>query len=286
MRALREADALVISQGKSGRTWLRAMLSHLYHRRCGIPASELLDGGNFHARDPRAPRVLFTHDGPEEPWNRDRAEALRAFARKRVVFLARDPRDMAVSTYHHAATRASPEARAREGLAAGGDGPTLFDYVALRDGGKLRQIIGYLNAWAERLPRLPRALLVTYEGMRADPHAELRRVAEFVDGPFAPEEIEHAVAFAAFESLREKERSGFFRSFRLRPADPADPRSYKVRRGRVGGYREDFTAEQVAVLDAIVAAELSPFYDYGPRASRRRSDGPQSAAAVRSAEGA
>ena len=54
-----------------------------------------------------------------------------------------------------------------------------------------------------------------------------------------------------------------------------DPQSYKVRRGKVGGYRGDFTPEQVTALDAIVAAELDPVFGYGPTpaASETRRDG-------------
>ena len=102
--------------------------------------------------------------------------------------------------------------------------------------------------------------------MRADPHATLRRVAEFVDGPFTEEEIAAAVEFAAFDNLQAKERAGFFPNFRLQPGDVRDPQSFKVRRGKVGGYREDFTPEQAAALDALVAAELDPSFGYGPGA--------------------
>jgi alcohol sulfotransferase len=275
MRAFRAADVVVVSYGKSGRTWLAAMLSHLYHRRCGLPEHLLLDGDRMHALDPRVPRLLFTHDGPGEPWNGHRAAALRTLARKKVVFLARDPRDVAVSIYHHTAKRAEPEVRAREGFAPGLPPPALYDYVARPNGGKLRGIIGYLNAWAKILPRLPRTLVVSYEGMRADPHGVLRRVAEFADGPFADEDIAAAVAFAAFDNLQAKERAGFFDNFRLRPGDVGDPQSYKVRRGKVGGYRGDFAPEQVAALDAIVAAELDPAFGYGPArsGSEARRDG-------------
>ena len=262
LRAFREADVVVVSYGKSGRTWLAAMLSHLYHRRYGLPEELLLDGDRLHERDARVPRVLFTHDGPGEPWNRDRAAALRTLAGKKVVFLARDPRDVAVSIYHHTAKRAEPEVRAKEGFLPGVPPPALYDYVA-RPKGKLRGIIGYLNAWAELLPRLPRALRVSYEAMRADPHGTLGRVAAFIDRPFTEEEIAAAVAFAAFDSLQAKERAGFFPNFRLRPGDVSDPQSFKVRRGKVGGYREDFTPEQAATLDALVAAELDPSFGYG-----------------------
>ena len=46
------------------------MLSHLCHRRYGVPEGELLEFDNLHRLDPRIPRVFFTHDLPWDPWNR------------------------------------------------------------------------------------------------------------------------------------------------------------------------------------------------------------------------
>ena len=63
LRRIRTADAAVVSVGKSGRTWLRAMLSHVYHQRYGVPESELINFDNFNARHVAIPRILFTGVG-------------------------------------------------------------------------------------------------------------------------------------------------------------------------------------------------------------------------------
>jgi len=41
---LREADIVVVSFGKSGRTWLRVMLSRYYQLRYGLAQRHLIDG--------------------------------------------------------------------------------------------------------------------------------------------------------------------------------------------------------------------------------------------------
>ena len=61
---------------------------------------------------------------------------------------------------------------------------------------------------------------------------------------------------------------GFFalmimHGFTLRNAE--DPNSFKVRRAKVGGYVEDFSPEEVAELDELVAKHLSPFFGFGDR---------------------
>jgi hypothetical protein len=66
----------------------------------------------------------------------------------------------------------------------------------------------------------------------------------------------------------------------MAPADRSDLRSYKVRRAKVGGYRDYFTEEQVRKIDTLVAASLSPNLGYGsepppPGPGREAEGGPQ-----------
>jgi hypothetical protein len=41
-----------------------------------------------------------------------------------------------------------------------------------------------------------------------------------------------------------------------------DPSTFKVRRGKVGGYREDFDEHQVAELEALVRDNILPALGY------------------------
>src|SRR5207249_9665213 len=47
-----------------------------------------------------------------------------------------------------------------------------------------------------------------------------------------------ALAFSEFENMKKMEAAGAFDSKILRPGDVRDPESFKVRRGKIGGYRE------------------------------------------------
>ena len=58
---LDRADYVIVSFGKSGRTWLRVMISRIYQRRHGL-SDELIEYGNYHRANAALPRVLFTHD--------------------------------------------------------------------------------------------------------------------------------------------------------------------------------------------------------------------------------
>ena len=72
------------------------------------------------------------------------------------------------------------------------------------------------------------------------------------------------MSFGSFDNLRALESKGFFRQGGLRLRNPDDPESFKVRRAKVGGYRDYFTAEQAAELERLVAERLSPAFGYTP----------------------
>jgi hypothetical protein len=178
---------------------------------------------------------------------------------KPVVFLARHPCDVAVSQYFHWAKRTKRYTRDLQGVPAG---VSMFDFV--REGPLgLPEVVDYLNAWERRLAARESALVVSYEALRERPREELGRVTAFLGLAFEPAEIAEAVAFGDFESLKEKERTSYFKSSRLTPRDPGDPDSFKVRRAKVGGYRDYFDPAQVARLDAYVRERLAPSYGYG-----------------------
>ena len=65
--------------------------------------------------------------------------------------------------------------------------------------------------------------------------------------------------------MKRLEQEQVFRSSgtRLAPGDEANPQSYKVRRAKVGGWRDYFDDEQVAAIEALVASRPSPPFGYG-----------------------
>jgi alcohol sulfotransferase len=58
---------------------------------------------------------------------------------------------------------------------------------------------------------------------------------------------------------------------RLRPGDRANPDSYKVRRAKVGGWRDYFDDQESAAIDATLAARPLPLFGYGVAQAVERS---------------
>ena len=138
----------------------------------------------------------------------------------------------------------------------------MFDFVMQAPVG-LVSIVDYLNAWAPIVAAQDAAMVVRYEDLRSRPAQVLMSTVEFLEAPFSKDEVSEAVDFAAFENLKELERTNFFKNPRLTPADPDDPDSFKVRRGKVGGYTDYFDAQQVAAMDSLVREGLDPVFGYG-----------------------
>ncbi len=258
-RKLRLADCVVVSFGKSGRTWLRVLISRFYQIRYGLRPSVMIGFDNLHRRNAAIPRIFFTHDNYLRDYTGNRHDK-SDFYDRRVVLLARDPRDVAVSQFFQWKFRMRPAKKILN------DYPTedvdIFRFVMSPAG--LPRVVDFLNGWAREMPRIPAFLLLRYEDLRADTAGELARVLEFVGEKPTAGELADCVAFASVENMRKLEEKQVFwlAGSRLRPKDRSNPNSYKVRRAKVGGWRDYFDDEQVAAIDAFVAERLDPVFGY------------------------
>jgi len=262
-------DLLIIGHPKSGNTWLKVMLSRLYQIRHGLPASLIVTSDELARRHPGIPRITATNG--YYSYEGAVGEALAAGApdaplrHKPILLLARNPLDIAVSWYFQFTRRQSAHKQEliNHFIAHPIDRRTIgiWDFVRHSDIG-LPLLIDYLNTWERNLAGLERGLLVRYEDLRAGPGATLKRIVALMGESFTDEEIAEAVAFGSFDNLRQLESKGFFRQGGLTLRNPNDPESFKVRRAKVGGYRDYFTEEQVVELEQLVALRLSPGFGY------------------------
>ena len=268
---LRHADAAVVSFGKSGRTWLRVMLTRYYQAKHKIDKMELIGFYNFHKHNKDIPRLFFTHDTYIDDYVKTGPTKAHFYDRN-VVLLVRDPRDVAVSSYFQRKYRGNESKLALRDISIE-DGPSMFEFVAFR----VPLIIDFLNAWQAELKNLPQALVVRYEDLKTDPAAELAKILDFLGTPGSDEEVADAVSFADYENMKKLEASGGLGADdrRITPVDRDDPNTYKVRRAKVGGYRDYFTEEEVAAFDDLVATRLAPEFGYAAVSTRPDVDPPR-----------
>ncbi len=261
--ALHHSDFAIVSYGKSGRTWLRLMLSRFYQQRFALPEGTFLEFDNLNRRNRAIPKVFFTHGNYLGDYTGHSDSPAVDFGDHPMVLLVRDPRDIAVSQYFQWAHRMRPHKKWLNDYPPHGANVSLQEFVRDREAG-LDRALKFLCRWNKALPKCQQALVVRYEDLRADPHCHLRRVLEFFGAAPTDDEISDAVDFAAFNNMRRLEEQGSVRASgqRLVPGRRGDTNSYKVRRAVVGGYRDEFDEATCRDFELRVADVLGTAFGY------------------------
>jgi hypothetical protein len=128
----------------------------------------------------------------------------------------------------------------------------------------MQAVTQYLNLWAREVDKMEYFHLLRYEDLRARPREELRRMLDFMQVDATETQVNAAVDYSSYENMKKLEGSQQLRlaGGRMMPRDKDNPDSFKVRRAKVGGYRDYFTDEEVATIDARLADTLAPLFNY------------------------
>jgi hypothetical protein len=258
---LAASDGVVVSFGKSGRTWFRVLVSRYFAHKYGLPDGQMMEFDEFHRANPSIPALFFTHDNYLKDFlGHDHKSEL--YGRSRVILLVRDPRDTAVSQYFQWKHRMVGRKKVINGYPAGAI--EVPEFIMGEEAG-VPKIIDFMNAWAKDLPHFNNLIIIRYEDMKADTAGELGRALRFLGERPGDAELADAAAFASVENMRkmEQENAGkLAANVRLKPGDANDPSSFKVRRAKVGGWRDYVSEEQAAAIDKMVRERLDPVYGY------------------------
>jgi Sulfotransferase domain len=263
LRKLKAADAVFLSAGKSGRTWVRVMLSRVYQLAYGLPADRLLEFDNMKRRAPAVPAVFFTHGNYIEDFTGD-AHWKRLLKRKPVVWLLRDPRDVAVSLYFQWKHRMNDLKIAITRYPPADGSMGVYEFLMGPETAFLARMLDFTTEWARELAAVDKALIQRYEDFRADPARKLAELVAFLGAPAEDAVIREAVEFAAFDRMKSMEAGAAFQGSggRVATRDPANPDAYKARRAKVGGWRDYFTDAEIAEIDALVERRLAGAFGY------------------------
>jgi hypothetical protein len=259
----KRCDYVFVSHGKSGRTWVRVMISRYFRlAHENIPDGIILGFDNFQKLNNSVPKVFFTHDNyPRRYLGNENSR--KNYDDRKVVLLVRQPQDVAVSQYFQWKHRMRPYKKKLNNYPEHDADLSIYD-VVMHEGQGLPRIVRGLNEWIAEKSNFKDLLIVRYEDLRAQPDHELARLMEFLGEAVDPEIVKQAVEFASVENLRKMETENhFWRSgSRMKARDTANPDSYKVRKAKVGGYRDYFDDGQVARIDAFVEENLKPGLGY------------------------
>ena len=269
-RELQQSDVVVVAFGKSGRTWLRVMLSRVSDLTRGASGNRMLSFGHSGRRDPSQPKIFFTHDNYIQDYTGN-TDSKADYYDRRVLLLVRDPRDVTVSQYFQWKHRMKRKKTRLNHFPPKGTEVSIYDFLMNPRYGLVR-CVDFLNLWAKDLDRVADLLVVRYEDLRAEPVKLLSEITTFLGTDAPPEVIEQAVEHASVDNMRklETDNTSLLAGGRMKPGERGNIDSYKVRRAKVGGYRDYFEDEEIAKIDAYVEDHLRPEFGYTSKSGRRR----------------
>lgn len=227
-------DILLASYPKSGNNWVRFLIANVVFpdKEVGWDNIDnlILEPSVTVQRDfvraPR-PRVIRTHF-PFDPKFR------------RVIYIVRDPRDIALSQYHY-----WRKVRRIE------DDYPIERFIDIFLAGDLKRQNGTwgenVGSWLAARYRDPEFLLLRYEDLLADTARELTRVAKFVGSSSDPELIARAVERSSARKMREKEKNQGQQSHLMKDSRQDLP---FVRAAKSGGWKKDLPEAQVARIES------------------------------------
>lgn len=235
-------DVFIVSYPRSGNNWTRFLIGNL------IRSDDSVTFANLEARVPEiyfhsdrqlrrlpSPRVFKSHETFDPRYANG-------------IYIVRDPRDVAVSNYHHNLRAGN----LREGVSLEEFVPR---FIAAEFDSKWGSWRDHVVSWLATRKDQPGFLLVRYEDMKSATADELTRVAAFLSERWnrsissSPEVLKRVIELSSPERMRalEQEQGQQW----LRSLADRNKRSYlAVRAAVAGGWKSALSASPVAAIES------------------------------------
>jgi sulfotransferase family protein len=241
---VKDGDVFVVTYPRSGTTWTEQMVHLLAHN--GEQGEQLItDAVPWVETLPHRPngmheflktipgRRLFTSHLPYSLF-----PSLNNTTAK-IVYVARNPKDVAISTYFHNQSKGGYEGTWDEHfqLFLHGDvgfGP-YFDHIL---------------PWWQASQSDKRILFLKYEDMKNDHAGNVARLASFLDLQADSQLIERVVALSSFKSMTSNQNT----NFDWVPQRADVPKHF--RKGDIGDWRNHFSVEQSQQMDEMFMQKM------------------------------
>lgn len=184
-------DTFLVSYPKSGSTWLRFLIgNYLTENKCDFTNHHILlpdihEGLEYTGQAIR-PRLIKSHFSFTPEY-------------KKIIYLARDGRDVAVSYYYHLQKYRKIHKNRNFSEFLG-----LFNSGELGDGyGSWGQ---HVASWLDsEIANSDRFLLVKYEDLIKDPRVQFSKILSFTGRKVIPEQVESAIEASSLVSMKKLE---------------------------------------------------------------------------------
>lgn len=235
-------DIVIISYPKCGRTWVRILLSK-YAEQMRFDQKKLSKDylrlylnivkfdhgqGNWVPFPKKIKKLKFNH---------------KKYKNNKILFLVRDPRDVLVSSWYHL--------KYRENIFKKDLSFFIRDELIGID-----KIIAFMNLWIENSGNVKDFKLLSYEQLKKDSFRYFKELLEFFVEDVDEEKLMQAISDSSFEKMRKTEISGDLKEPWMLPGRNNFDNSLKVRKGRVGGYKEEMTEADIKFVNRKIRENL------------------------------
>jgi len=228
----------LVSYPNSGRTWLMYMIKTILKE---------VGKEDLYIEDSHDCSEIIIEDGTrQDPTLIFRFTDRYRYIRSRVVFLARDPRDIISSNFHQVTNRAK--------------NPFEFnsksEFVNHEIFG-FKRIIHFFNLWFANKNKPKEFLLIKYENLLGSAD-DLKRMIEFLSIDVSDELIERVYKESTADKMREKELKNQLKGF----SDfGKGANKLKVRKARKGSYLTELSEEDIEFCNMEIR-KLNPYFGY------------------------
>jgi Sulfotransferase domain len=227
-------DVFLVSYPRSGNTWTRFLIGNL------IYTDEPITFANVESRIPEIylfndpalrklprPRVLKSHEYFDPRY-------------RTTIYIVRDPRDVAVSTYHYSIKRRN----IAEDCSIAEFVPRFLAGEFFVNWGTWAEHVG---SWYATRRGKKDFLLLQYENMLQDPVRELKKVSALLQIPADSERLNRAVELSSARRMQELEQAQG-KEWKLTQNTRLDKPF--VRKAKQGTWREELPADSVRTIES------------------------------------
>ena len=241
---VKDGDVFIVTYPRSGTTWTEQMV-HLLVNKGEQGEQRLTDAVPWLETLPHRPnsmiefleampqRRLFTSHLPYPLMPRiDNTTA-------KIVYVARNPKDVAISTYFHNQSKGGYE----------GSWDEYFQLFLYSDVG-FGPYFDHVLPWWQASQKDKNILFLMYENIKHDHAGNVAKLASFLDIQTDSQLIETVVRLSSFQSMTSNETT----NFDWIPQKADKPKHF--RKGDIGDWRNHFSPEQSQQMDDIFMKKM------------------------------